>query len=146
MLEVCFNPRSDYFAADDERWLRQVRLLHEALEEEAGRPLTAVARRGAPPGTKGTLADLVLVLTGPGVVAGVVTAFTSWLNRDRGRSVHLTWNVDGRAGEFTVSGGDVDGATLRAALERGLRAIGDSQADAEAPAGDDSATDPRSDA
>ncbi|UKY55618.1 hypothetical protein [Streptomyces inhibens] len=35
MLEVHFTARSDHFATDDDRWLRQVRSLREALGEEA---------------------------------------------------------------------------------------------------------------
>ncbi|MEV8395188.1 MULTISPECIES: hypothetical protein [unclassified Streptomyces] len=80
-------------------------------------------RRSAPvPGTKGAFSDVVLHLTGPGIVAGAVAALAAWLKRDRGRSLRLTWTVDGRRGEFTVTGTTIDNDTLRSALEHGLRA------------------------
>lgn len=147
MLEVHFTARSDYFACDDDRWLQQIRLLHEALEEQASGALTSRSETlsGTPSGTKGAATDLLLLLATPSVVAGAVKAFTSWLNRDRGRTVHLTWTVDGRRGEFTVTGSDVDGATLQAALEHGLRAAGGSAQDADSSMSDGAAPEPRSD-
>ncbi|NEW74166.1 effector-associated constant component EACC1 [Streptomyces rhizosphaericus] len=118
MPEVHLEARSDRFDEDDDRWRTQVLLLHGALEEAAG-PLE---RRFEPvSGTKGALSDVVLHLTGPGIVAGVVAALAAWLKRDRGRNVRLTWTVDGRRGEFTVTGTTIDNDTLRSALEHGLR-------------------------
>ncbi|MEU5639942.1 effector-associated constant component EACC1 [Streptomyces milbemycinicus] len=147
MLEVHFTALSDYFAPDDDRWLQQIRLLHEALEEQTPGALTS--RSGTPSetpsGTKGAATDLVLLLATPSVVAGAVKVFTSWLNRDRGRTVHVTWNNDGRRGEFTVSGDVVDAATVQAALEHGLRAAGGSAQDSDSSTSDDSAPGPRSD-
>ncbi|MFD0337157.1 hypothetical protein ACFVH0_00415 [Streptomyces sp. NPDC127117] len=119
MPEVHLEARSDRFDEDDERWRSQVILLHTALEEAAG-PLE---RRSEPvPGTKGALSDVVVHLTGPGIIAGVVAGLTAWLKRDRGRSVRLTWTVDGRRSEFTVTTNTSDNETLRSALEHGLRA------------------------
>ncbi|MER0241803.1 hypothetical protein AAHZ94_07150 [Streptomyces sp. HSW2009] len=119
--EVRLVAHSDRFAADDDRWQEQVLLLHTALAEATGlmehRPAPGLALAG----TKGSVLPLVIGLTGP-AVAGVVAAIAAWLGRDRGRSVHLAWSVDGRAGEFTVTGSTIDNATLRTALEHGLRA------------------------
>ncbi|MGO4422141.1 hypothetical protein AB4Z54_26415 [Streptomyces sp. MCAF7] len=143
MLEVHFTARSDYFASDDDRWLQQIRLLHEALEEQAPSALTS--RSETQPGTKGAGNDLVLLLATPGVVAGAVKVFISWLNRDRGRTVHLTWTVDGQRGEFTVTTKDTDTATLQAALEHGLRAAGGSAEDSDSSTSDASTPEPRSD-
>ncbi|MCX5401204.1 hypothetical protein [Streptomyces sp. NBC_00102] len=123
MPTVHLEARSDRFDEDDERWQSQVSLLHGALDE-AECPLE---RRFVPAtGTKGALSDVVLQLTSPGIVAGVVTALVAWLKRDRGRSVRLTWTVDGRRGEFVATGTTIDSETLRSALEHGLRAtLGD---------------------
>ncbi|MFJ5115995.1 hypothetical protein ACIQAD_35760 [Streptomyces sp. NPDC088551] len=119
MTKVHLEAQSDRFGEDDDRWRSQVHLLHRALDEAVG-PLE---RRSEPvPGAKGALSDVVLHLTGPGIVAGVVAALAAWLKRDRGRSVRLTWTVDGRRGEFTVTGTTIDNDTLRSALEHGLRA------------------------
>ncbi|ONK10587.1 hypothetical protein [Streptomyces sp. MP131-18] len=129
MSKVHLSARSDRFDESDDRWRSQVQLLHRALDEAAG-PLD---RRSEPvPGAKGALADVVLHLTGPGIVAGAVAALAAWLKRDRGRSVRLTWTVDGRRGELTVTGATIDNETLRSALEHGLRAAAEgSTADGE---------------
>ncbi|MFE3882268.1 hypothetical protein ACFXPQ_04990 [Streptomyces lydicus] len=93
-------------------------------------------RRSEPvSGTKGALSDMVLHLTGRGIVAGVVTTLAVWLKRDRGRSVRLTWTVDGRRGGFTVMGATIDNDTLRSALEHGLRAAAGDSAASEARMG-----------
>ncbi|MFB7499849.1 hypothetical protein ACFC09_35080 [Streptomyces sp. NPDC056161] len=119
MPEVHLAARSDRFDEDDDRWQSQVLLLYRALDDAAG----PVERRSEPiPGAKGALSEAVLHLTGPGIAAGVVTALAAWLRRDRGRSVCLTWTVDGRRGEFTVTGASIDNDVLRGALEHGLRA------------------------
>ncbi|WP_405983316.1 effector-associated constant component EACC1 [Streptomyces sp. NBC_00872] len=126
MLEVRFTPQSRVFASDDDRWLRQIRLLHQGLEEAGS--LVQMERSETVPGMKGAFSDTVLILTGPSVVAGVVAAFTGWLGRDRGRTVHLTWTVEGREGDVTITMGPADSAALQAALESGLRVIADSRA------------------
>ncbi|MFI9630565.1 hypothetical protein [Streptomyces sp. NPDC052042] len=130
MPEVRLEARSDRFDEDDDRWRSQVVLLHKALEEAAG-PLE---RRSEPvPGTKGALSGMVLHLAGPGIVAGVVTALAAWLKRDRGRSVRLTWTVDGHRGEVTVTGVTIDNETLRSALEHGLHAAAGGSAAGDEP-------------
>jgi hypothetical protein len=131
MPDAYLEARSDRFDEDDDRWRSQVLLLHRALEEAAG-PLE---RRSEPvSGTKGALSDVVLHLTSPGLVAGVVAALAAWLKRDRGRSVRLTWRVDGRSSEFTVTGTTIDNDTLRSALEHGLRAAAGNAMAVEEPA------------
>lgn len=126
MAEVRLRAWSDRFDEGDDRWQQQVLLLRGALAQVAG---PAEHRLEPVPGTKGGLGDVVFHLTGPGVVAGVVTALAAWLRRDRGRSVRVTWTVDGQHGEFTVTTETSDNATLRSALEHGLRAaVGDSAA------------------
>ncbi|MFD7288372.1 hypothetical protein [Streptomyces sp. NPDC059863] len=64
-------------------------------------------------------------------IPSVAAVLTMWLKRDRGRSVRLTWTVDGRSGEFTASGDALDTTTLRSALEHGLRAAADDAAAAD---------------
>ncbi|MFF3755455.1 hypothetical protein ACFYYH_34325 [Streptomyces sp. NPDC002018] len=122
---MCFTPQSSVFASDDDRWLRQVGLLHQGLEEAGS--LVRMERLENVPGTKGVFSDTVLILTGPSVVAGVVAAFTAWLGRDRGRTVHLTWTVEGREGDVAITVDSADSAALQAALEHGLRVIADAR-------------------
>ncbi|MFE6776470.1 hypothetical protein [Streptomyces sp. NPDC057702] len=138
VAEVRLAAHSDRFAADDDRWQAQVLLLHAALVEATG----LVERRPEPitegTGTKGALSHVVIGLTGP-AVAGTVAAIAAWLRRDRGRSVRLTWSVEGREGEFTVTGSTVDNATLRTALEHGLRAATAERPSADEPTAPDGA-------
>ncbi|MFF2643721.1 hypothetical protein ACFVUB_28240 [Streptomyces niveus] len=130
MPEFRLEARSERFDENDDRWRSQVLLLHRALDEA----VCPLERRSEPvSGTKGALSDVVLHLTGPGIVAGVVAALAAWLKRDRGRSVRLTWTVDGRRGEFTVTGATIDNDTLRSALEHGLRGAAGDSADVDEP-------------
>ncbi|MFF5522550.1 hypothetical protein [Streptomyces coeruleorubidus] len=131
MLDVRLAARSDRFDEDDDRWETQVLLLHQEIEEAVG-PLDR--RSHHTPGTKGVVWEVIVPLT-PVVVPGVVAALTVWLKRDQGRSVHLTWTVDGRSGEFNASGDALDTDTLRTALEHGLRAATGDSTTAEEAAG-----------
>jgi hypothetical protein len=119
-LRVSVTASSERFDADDDRWLSQVRLLQDDLGRETrlvtGQPTTVR------PGTKGGWLPDVVVLLAPASVAGVVAVVKAWLARDRDRTVHLAWEVDGRKGTFTATASTVDNATLQAALEHGLRA------------------------
>ncbi|MFJ6086324.1 hypothetical protein ACIQI8_33545 [Streptomyces sp. NPDC092369] len=132
-LRVSVTATSDRFAADDDRWLSQVRVLHGDLGRETrvvtGRPTAAR------PGTKGGWLPDVAVLLSPAVVAGVVAVVKAWLVRDRDRTVHLAWEVNGRKGEFTATASTADNATLQAALEHGLRAAAGTDAVAGTDAG-----------
>jgi hypothetical protein len=119
-LRVSVTATSDRFAADDDRWLSQVRLLHEDLGRET--PLVTGQPTTVRPGTKGGWLPDVAVLLGPAAVAGVVAVVKAWLVRDRDRTVHLVWEVNGEKGEFTATASTADNTTLQAALEHGLRA------------------------
>ncbi|MGW3283581.1 effector-associated constant component EACC1 [Streptomyces sp. NPDC001002] len=127
-LRVSVTATSDRFAVDDDRWLSQVRLLHEDLGRET--PLVTGRPVAVRPGTKGGWLPDVAVLLSPAVVAGVVAVVKAWLVRDRDRTVHLAWEVNGRKGEFTATASTADNATLQAALEHGLRAAAGTDAGA----------------
>lgn len=130
--------RSSRFDPDDDRWLSQVRILHQGLAKEAElltrRPVDA-------PGTKGGGLPDVAVLLSSNVLTAVTTAFVAWLSRDRDRSIDLAWNVNGRQGKFTATGKGVDSATLQAALEHGVRAAIGPESEDPAPPGGDPGTD-----
>jgi hypothetical protein len=119
-LRVSVAATSDRFDADDDRWLSQVRLLHEDLGQQT--PLVSGRPTAVRPGTKGGWLPDVALLLSPAVVAGVVAVVKAWLVRDRDRTVHLAWEVNGEKGEFTATASTADNATLQAALEHGLRA------------------------
>ncbi|MER8071144.1 hypothetical protein ABTZ59_22905 [Streptomyces sp. NPDC094034] len=131
MLEVRFEARSLRFDSDDDRWASQLELLHKEIEEAAGSVRHRPPRDAPPtPGVKGAVSE-VLVALAPVAIPSVAAVLTMWLKRDRGRSVRLTWTVDGRSGEFTASGDALDTITLRTALEHGLRAAADNAATAD---------------
>ncbi|MET9904488.1 hypothetical protein [Streptomyces sp. NPDC006446] len=109
---------SDRFDPDDDRWLSQVRLLHEGLASEV--PL-AVRPTAGVPGTKGSGLPSIVVLLGSASVGGAVAIIRDWLKRDRDRRIDLTWEMDGRKGKVTVIATTVDNASLQTALEHGLR-------------------------
>ncbi|MFE7568185.1 hypothetical protein ACFU76_14670 [Streptomyces sp. NPDC057539] len=132
MLEVRFEAHSLRFDTDDDRWASQLELLHKEIEDAAGSLRRRPPRDAAStPGVKGAVSEAIVTLA-PVAIPSVAAVLTMWLKRDRGRSVRLTWTVDGRSGEFTASGDALDTNTLRSALEHGLRAA----ADDAAPAGD----------
>ncbi|MGI5455682.1 effector-associated constant component EACC1 [Streptomyces sp. CA-249302] len=121
-VEVSVTATSDRFDADDDRWLSQVRLLHQDLGREARLAARATGGRS---GTKGGgLPDVNMWLT-PAVVLGVTSVIRAWIKRDRDRSVRLTWQEGGEPREFTVTSTNVDNATLQVALQEGLRATTD---------------------
>ncbi|MER5385159.1 hypothetical protein ABT040_33630 [Streptomyces sp. NPDC002688] len=121
-LQVSVTATSERFDADDDRWLRQVRLLHEGLALEV--PLEVRPTAGVP-GTKGSGLPSIVVLLGSASVGGAVAVIRDWLKRDRDRRIDLTWEMDGRKGKVTVIATTVDNASLQTALEHGLRhAIG----------------------
>lgn len=115
-VRVTLKADSDRFAADDDRWLSQVRLLHQDLSREA--ELVEV-RPPARDGAKGgALPDVVLVVA-PVVIHEVARIIIAWLQRDRSRAVRVGFGAD----ELVVSGDHIDNATTQVALEHGLAAF-----------------------
>ncbi|MFJ5847162.1 hypothetical protein [Streptomyces sp. NPDC092903] len=106
---------SGRFAADDDRWLSQVRSLHQDLSRETE---LVELRPPAKDGTKGgALPEVVLVIT-PVIIPEVARIIIAWLQRDRSRAVRVGFRAD----EVVVSGDHVDNVTMQVALEHGLAA------------------------
>jgi hypothetical protein len=104
---------SDRFDALDDRWLAQV----GGLVGELGREVGPVERRATPaPGTKGDLGSIVLALGSAGAFTAAVEVLKSFVERDRGRSVRLSWHQDGRLESLEVGGNGVDEAVMARVL------------------------------
>jgi hypothetical protein len=69
--------------------------------------------------SKGTLTDLVIVLSGPSTVAGAVRIFHLWLSRDKRRSITLTRKLEGQpAMEIRIEGEAISEQAVRRAIEQ----------------------------
>src|SRR5262249_24086188 len=69
--------------------------------------------------SKGTLTDLVIVLSGPSTIAGVVRILRLWLSRDRRRSITLTRKLEGQpAMEIRIEGEAISEQAVRHAIEQ----------------------------
>lgn len=99
--ELSLIVRHRRFDDDDPRWRSQVSALLDDLRKETG----ALERRRTPvPGTKGSAEALVLALGSAGVVNASVQIIRAWLERDRHRSVELTFtDADGNPRCVTAS-------------------------------------------
>lgn len=113
-MEIELEPSSERFDPNDDRWLAQVAQLMADLRRDVG----DVSRQGeARPGMKGVDLGPIIVALGS---AGAFTAFTevikAFVGRDRGRSVKLSWHLDGKLESFEIQGPDIDDDVLDEAL------------------------------
>lgn len=118
-MEFVVDPSSERFDGVDDRWLAQVAVLVADLRRDVG---TVERRRDAQPGTKGDLGSIVLALGSAGAFAAAVEVIKAFVDRDRGRTVRLSWHQDGRLESFEVGGQGIDDALLErvvGALELG---------------------------
>jgi hypothetical protein len=108
-LELAIEPRSDDYDAADDRWRVQVGAFHQELASQVD-----LVRRGAPaPGAKGTVDQVIVALGSSGVLTAAVECFRAWLQRDKSRRIDLRWDQDGVERHVTLSGDNVDAATVR---------------------------------
>ncbi|HLM05709.1 MAG TPA: hypothetical protein VK402_11045 [Blastococcus sp.] len=109
VLDLVLEPHSDRFDPDDDRWRRQVGDLYRGLDDELG----GVRREGRPvEGTKGVVDTVILALGSAGAFTAAVEMVRAWLSRDRGRSLDVSWEVDGRKERVTVTGAAVDNEAI----------------------------------
>ena len=109
-VELVIAATSARFDENDARWVDQVADLHQTLRAQG----VDVRREIFPvPGRKGGIEQVVLALGSAGVFTNLVTAFKSWIKRDRGRALRISVKVDGKVREYEVSGTDADDATLK---------------------------------
>src|SRR5262245_42309357 len=95
-VDIVVEAASGRFDENDPRWQAQVADLHETLKTAGG----DVKKRITPvPGRKGGIEEVILALGSAGVFTNAITAFRSWLKRDRGRELKLKATVDGKVFE-----------------------------------------------
>lgn len=80
---------NDRYDEQDPRWLDQVALLSGDLRRATD---AFQARRTPVAGTKGAVDQLILTLGSAGVFTVAVQVITTWLSRDRRRTVELVFN------------------------------------------------------
>jgi hypothetical protein len=118
-LELGLVARNDRYDDDDPRWLAQAATLVHDLRQDAG-PVRV--HRTPVPGTKGAVDQLVLSLGSAGVFSLAVQMITTWLKRDRHRSVELSFtDAEGNPRTVRVSaenaGAEALGPLIQAAAE-----------------------------
>jgi hypothetical protein len=113
-LDLVIEPRTDRYEPDDDRWLAQANELYINLRSEVG----GLRRKSAPVrGTKGTIETLILVLGSANALAAAVERFRHWLRRDKTRSLHMSWTIDGHEHTATVRGDVIDQSTFQVIAE-----------------------------
>lgn len=113
-LDVRIAAGTDKYDAGDERWLAQVSDLVASLEQGVG---GVRHERTTVPGAKGGTAEIILALGTSGAVGAAVTFFKAWLDRDRSRSLDISYTVDGREEKLTLKGDNVDKTAINAVAE-----------------------------
>ncbi|GIF41597.1 effector-associated constant component EACC1 [Actinoplanes xinjiangensis] len=88
-LEIGLVARNDRYDDDDQRWLAQTAALVQDLRRDTG---SVRLDRTPVPGMKGAAADqVILALGSAGAFSVAVQLISTWLGRDRHRSVELTF-------------------------------------------------------
>ncbi len=114
VLDLIIEPRTDRYEPDDDRWLAQTNELYATLRKEVG----GLCRESSPiEGTKGTIETLILVLGSANALAAAVECFRHWLRRDKTRSLHMSWTIDGHEHTATVRGDAIDQSTFQVIAE-----------------------------
>lgn len=88
ILEIGLVAGNDRYDDDDPRWLAQAATLVHDLRRDIG-PVRV--HRTPVPGTKGAVDQLILSLGSAGAFSVAVQMISTWLSRDRHRSVELTF-------------------------------------------------------
>ncbi|MEV6303477.1 hypothetical protein AB0M02_28995 [Actinoplanes sp. NPDC051861] len=89
------------------------------LEDEPGLRVADTVRdtpQQGPP--KGVVTDVAVVLSGSGVIAGIVRVIQLWLSRDRDRRLRLTVHTGENGTEIELTGEDISDETVRAVMEK----------------------------
>ena len=118
---VAITPRSERYDEDDDRWLTQVDGLYETLRQEVGNvdTLTTPAE-----GTKGVLSETILALGSAGVFTASVQCVKAWLDRDKSRSLEISWLEDGQQQTVTLRGENLDTTAVQSIASAAAKRIG----------------------
>ena len=119
-VELRLEPLSGRFDTYDERWLDQVDGLVGELRAGADEVTT---RRTAASGTKGGIDAIVIPVISAGGLTAVIELVRSWLNRDRTRSLKVSWSDSGAVESIELSGADVEAARFDELLQAVTRTL-----------------------
>jgi len=122
-LELVVEPRSEGYSPDDDRWRAQVVSLRQELQAQ----VDTTERGRLVPGTKGTVAELVVALGSAGAFTAMVDCFRAWLSRDKHRRIDVRWDEDGVERYVTFTGDAVDADTVREVARAAAARVGGQQ-------------------
>lgn len=108
-FKIAVDPRNEQYDPDDERWLDQVTTLYQELRYR----VDVVPGQRQIPGAKGAVDQLIIALGSAGAFQAAVTCFRAWLDRDRDRRIDIRWNSGGVERSVTLTGEDIDAATIK---------------------------------
>jgi hypothetical protein len=115
-VELRLDASSDRFDAADDRWLDQVAGLVGELQTEVG----VISRVREPvQGSKGSLDAILLSLSSAGALTAAVELIKAWLQRDRSRSIKVSWSEEGKLQALELAGSQVDST----AFDQVVRAV-----------------------
>ena len=121
-LVVSLHAHHDAFDDDHPAFRAQVAQLENEMVREVDE---AEVVHHPVPGTKGTVAELVVALGQAGVLTATVEMVRLWLRRDRARSLEIEWTEGDETHRVTVRGDAIDTATLRPVAEAAAARIGE---------------------
>ena len=122
-LELVIEPRSEEYSPDDDRWRAQVVSLRQELQAQ----VDTTEHGRLVPGTKGTIAELVVALGSAGAFTAMVDCFRAWLSRDKHRRIDVRWDEDGVERYVTFTGDAVDADTVREVARAAAARVGGQQ-------------------
>jgi hypothetical protein len=117
-MDIALAPTSSTRADGDARWREEVTALRRSVADVG--PVRIETE--AVPGQKGVVETFIIVLGSAKLIPQFVQLLRVWLERDRHRSVTVTWKSGESTSSVTVDGGSMSDDTLQAAL---VAAIGE---------------------
>ena len=118
---VVITPRSERYDEDDDRWRTQVDGLYETLRDDVGNLQTHATPAE---GTKGVLTETILALGSAGVFTASVQCVKAWLDRDKSRSLEVTWLENGEQQTVTLRGEGLDNTAVQSIAAAAAKRIG----------------------
>jgi hypothetical protein len=120
MFEVAVEPHNEQYHPDDDRWRDQVATLYTDLHAQVG----TVIRSNRVEGAKGAIDQLIIALGSAGAFTAAVECLRAWLGRDRDRRIDVRWDEHGLQRSVTLTGEDVDAATIREIAKAAVGQVG----------------------
>lgn len=110
MVDVVVTADSERYDITSPTWLAQVADLRaELMRAPTGFRVDATSV----PGTKGTVDTVILALTSASTLSAATACFRGWLNRDKSRTISVSWTVDDREEHVSITADAMDGEATR---------------------------------